>query len=210
MRRTSQYMALPYNPALRERARELRKAGMLHEVLLWNRLKRRQFEGLDFDRQKIIGNYIVDFFCAELGVVIEADGTSHRGREEYDARRDEFLRGLGLRVFRVPVENILDDVERVVGYLRRELVGEMGPSRPPATPPREGKGPPRPSGTPPQEGNLGRLGMSAGDGDSKGNGFVGEFHSPPAEGWPPQADGVVGDSPPVEGWPLKADGVVEC
>lgn len=52
--------------------------------------------------------------------------------------------------------------------------------------------------------------MSAGDGDSKGNGFVGEFHSPPAEGWPPQADGVVGDSPPVEGWPLKADGVVEC
>jgi hypothetical protein len=63
-RDTKAYRSLPYNPALCQRARQLRKAGILHEVLLWQRLKNGQLHGLDFDRQKIIGNYIVDFYCA--------------------------------------------------------------------------------------------------------------------------------------------------
>ncbi|MGQ4005164.1 DUF559 domain-containing protein [Francisellaceae bacterium CB300] len=57
---------LPYNPKLKQRARELRKAGNLSEVLLWQKIKNRQLLGLDFDRQKIIGNYIVDFYSASL------------------------------------------------------------------------------------------------------------------------------------------------
>ena len=61
-RNTKAYLSLPYNPKLRNKAKELRKAGNLAEVLLWNQLKNRQFMGFDFDRQKIIGNYIVDFF----------------------------------------------------------------------------------------------------------------------------------------------------
>ncbi len=64
MRDTKKYRSLPYNPALKERAKALRRAENLAEVLLWNPLKRKQFLGLDFDRQKIIGNYIVDFYCA--------------------------------------------------------------------------------------------------------------------------------------------------
>ncbi|MGQ4006258.1 DUF559 domain-containing protein [Francisellaceae bacterium CB300] len=87
---------LPYNPKLKQRAKELRKAGNLSEVLLWNRLKRKQFLKLDFDRQKIIGNYIVDFYCPNLGVVIEIDGSSHDNKEGYDRIRDEYLKGLGL------------------------------------------------------------------------------------------------------------------
>ena len=63
MRATRRYKSLPYNPALKERARALRRAGNLAEVLLWNQLKSRQVLGLDFDRQKIIGNYIVDFIA---------------------------------------------------------------------------------------------------------------------------------------------------
>ncbi|MDR0654456.1 MAG: DUF559 domain-containing protein [Synergistaceae bacterium] len=50
-------MSLPYNPKLKIRARELRKAGNLSEVLLWLKLKGGQINGWDFDRQKIIGNY---------------------------------------------------------------------------------------------------------------------------------------------------------
>ena len=49
MRDTKKYMSLPYNPALKERARELRKAGNLSEVLLWNQLKNMQLFGLDID-----------------------------------------------------------------------------------------------------------------------------------------------------------------
>ncbi|MGY0195985.1 DUF559 domain-containing protein [Leptothrix sp. BB-4] len=83
---TRTYRALPFNPQLKDRAKALRRAGNLSEALLWNQLKKGQLGGLDFDRQKIIGNYIVDFYCAERGVVIEVDGRSHDHRAEDDAR----------------------------------------------------------------------------------------------------------------------------
>ncbi|MDE4940769.1 DUF559 domain-containing protein, partial [Francisella tularensis subsp. holarctica] len=54
---------LPYNPQLKDRAKELRKAGILSEVLLWQELKRRKCLIWDFNRQKVIGNSIVDFYC---------------------------------------------------------------------------------------------------------------------------------------------------
>jgi very-short-patch-repair endonuclease len=118
MRNTQAYKSLPYNPALRDRAKALRKLGMLHEALLWNQLKKKQFEGLDFDRQKIIGHYIVDFFCAEKALVIEADGASHQGREDYDAMRDAFLNGLGLTVIHIKVKDILQDMDTVLAFLK--------------------------------------------------------------------------------------------
>lgn len=118
MRNTRGYMSLPFNPQLKQRAKELRKAGLLHEALLWNQLKKKQLNGLDFDRQKIIGNYIVDFFCAETAVVIEADGASHQGRQQQDAERDAYLHGLGLRVIRIDVKDILQNLEAVIAFLR--------------------------------------------------------------------------------------------
>ena len=108
---------LPYNPALRERAKELRKAGNLSEVRMWHMLHKRNFKGLDFTRQKIIGNFIVDFYCAACGVVIEIDGSSHDNKQEYDAERDAFLEGLGLTVIHVPAEEVLKDVIKVVSKL---------------------------------------------------------------------------------------------
>jgi very-short-patch-repair endonuclease len=50
MRNTKRYKSLPYNPALRDFDKALRKAGMLHEVLLWKELKTNKLNGLDFDR----------------------------------------------------------------------------------------------------------------------------------------------------------------
>lgn len=140
MRNTQRYMSLPFNPKLKQRAKELRKAGMLHEALLWNQLKRKQFRGLDFDRQKIIGNYIVDFFCADKGVIIEADGASHQGREDYDTERDAYLKGLGLTVIRLDVKAILQDMGAVLTFLDKHpaLMEEPPRQAAPATPPTEG------------------------------------------------------------------------
>ncbi|SDE51688.1 Very-short-patch-repair endonuclease [Desulfuromonas thiophila] len=129
-RSTRAYMALPYNPALRARARELRKAGMLHEVLLWQHLKNRQLQGLDFDRQKIIGNYIVDFFCASQSLVIEVDGSSHNDKAEYDKQRDAYLASLGLHVIHIRAVDVLQNME---GMLRRLTTPALR-----ATPPQEG------------------------------------------------------------------------
>ena len=133
MRKTQTYKSLPYNPALKDKARALRKAGFLHEVLLWNQLKAKKFNGLDFDRQKIIGNYIVDFYCAEKAVVIEVDGSSHNNKQDEDAKRDAYLRSLGLVVIRLLVKDVLRNMEGVVFYLKHH---------------------PALAGTPPEEGNI--------------------------------------------------------
>lgn len=72
---------LPYNPILKQRAKELRANMTLSEVLLWNHLKNRQIHGFDFDRQRPIDQYIADFYCKDLILAIEVDGSSHDGEE---------------------------------------------------------------------------------------------------------------------------------
>ncbi|MFB9886834.1 endonuclease domain-containing protein [Balneatrix alpica] len=118
MRKTQTYKSLPYNPALRDKAKALRKAGVLHEALLWLELKGKQLNGLDFDRQKIIGNYIVDFYCAEKAVVIEVDGSSHDAKQAEDAGRDRYLQSLGLTVIRLLAKDVLQSMEGVVAFLK--------------------------------------------------------------------------------------------
>lgn len=118
MRYTNTYKSLPFNPALKAQAKALRKAGILHEALLWRELKNKKLNGLDFDRQKIIGNYIVDFYCAQKAVVIEADGGSHDAKQAEDAERDHYLNSLGLSVIRLLAKDILQKMEGVVGFLK--------------------------------------------------------------------------------------------
>ena len=149
MRDTKNYMSLPYNPALKERARELRRAGNLAEVLLWNQLKRNQFLELDFDRQKIIGNYIVDFYCAEKSVVIEVDGSSHDDKVEYDTIRDAFLMGLGLTVIHLLDRDVKNNMAGVMDFLRSHAVLNGSEDLNVTTPSLRD--------TPPEEGNLGLL-----------------------------------------------------
>jgi len=116
-RNHSKYKNLPFNPALKERAKQLRKAGNLPEVLLWQQFRNKSFKGYDFDRQRIIGDYIVDFFCVDRGVVIEIDGHSHDPKVEYDADRDFYLRGLGLTVIRIMARDVLDNLSGVMDML---------------------------------------------------------------------------------------------
>ena len=173
MRKTKTYQSLPYNPALRDRAKALRKAGILHEALLWIELKSDKLNGLDFDRQKIIGNYIVDFYCAEKAVVIEVDGSSHDSKQLEDAQRDEYLGSLELTVIRLLAKDVLQNLEGVVVFLKNHpaLTG---------TPPKEGNNPAL-TGTPPKEGNI--------PAQNSENALA--PNSPPTEGWQAQPDGVV-------------------
>ncbi len=78
---------IPYNPELVPLARKLRNNSTLSEVLLWKRIRNKQLFGYDFDRQKPIGNYIVDLYCAELMLAIEIDGDSHDHKSEEDLLR---------------------------------------------------------------------------------------------------------------------------
>jgi type I site-specific restriction-modification system R (restriction) subunit/very-short-patch-repair endonuclease len=116
-RNAQNYFDLPYNPQLKERARALRQAGNLSEVLFWNEVKNKQFKGYDFDRQKIIGNYIVDFYCSNCQVVVEIDGSSHDDKQEYDAERDQYLKSLGLTVIHIPVYDVLNNLDVTMRWL---------------------------------------------------------------------------------------------
>lgn len=112
---------LPYNASLKQLAREKRKAGIYSEVLVWQQVRAKQFHNIDFDRQRIIGNYIVDFYVKALGLVIEIDGNSHENKVEYDTVRQSYLESFGLNVFRASDTEvkfrIVDVMERLEQYI---------------------------------------------------------------------------------------------
>ena len=74
-------------------------------------------KGYDFDRQKIIGNFIVDFYCIDCHVVIEVDGSSHDDKIEYDNERNVFLEGLGLNVIHISAKDVLSNLTGVMDML---------------------------------------------------------------------------------------------
>ena len=98
---------IPYNPKLKVLARKLRKNMTFSEVLLWQELKGKQMMGYDFDRQRPIDNYIVDFYCKDLKLAIEVDGSSHNHPEvaKNDIIRQRRLEALGVHFLR------FDDLE---------------------------------------------------------------------------------------------------
>ena len=85
--------------------------------MLWNELKRNKI-GYDFHRQKPIGKYIVDFYCADLSLVIEIDGESHAYKETKDKIRQKYLEDLGLRFIRVYDNDIKKDLNGVLLYIK--------------------------------------------------------------------------------------------
>jgi very-short-patch-repair endonuclease len=92
------------------------------EELLWQKIRHKQM-GVKFRRQHGIGDYIVDFYCAEHALVIELDGDSHftSDAREYDKVRDQFLLGRGLRVLRCTNRQVVDELEMVLEEIRRNL-----------------------------------------------------------------------------------------
>ena len=99
---------------------------MLSEVIFWLQVHKRMFWKIDFDRQRIIGNYIVDFYVKTLGLVIEIDGSSHENKEEYDQKREDYLISLGLKVYRISDLRVKHDLNNVMMELEKYIVVEFG------------------------------------------------------------------------------------
>ncbi len=110
---------IPYKPHLKELARELRKNSTLTEIMLWNELKRKQVRGFDFDRQRPIDNYIVDFYCKDLQLAIEIDGESHYGNEDADETRQKKLESLGVRFLRFDDSEVRFKLDKVVSDIEK-------------------------------------------------------------------------------------------
>jgi very-short-patch-repair endonuclease len=93
-----------------ERAKQLRRESTLEERLLWDALRRTAIKGRHFRRQQLIAGFVVDFYCHSAALAVEIDGSSHRGREKYDAERDRILNEHGIRVLRISAEDIVRDL----------------------------------------------------------------------------------------------------
>ncbi|KAA9340801.1 endonuclease domain-containing protein [Adhaeribacter soli] len=91
---------IPYRKDLRAKAKELRNNSTLSEILLWNEIKNRQIDGVQFHRQVPMLDFIVDFYAHELKLVIEIDGDSHNDKADYDCLRQEKLEAHGIRFLR--------------------------------------------------------------------------------------------------------------
>ena len=112
---------LPYNPRLKGFSRDMRNYGEKAEAMLWKRLKSKQL-GFTFNRQKPILNYIADFYCKELNLVVEIDGASHFNEEAQlrDTERDRQMKAIGLEVVRVLDSDVRKDADRAADYIKEQ------------------------------------------------------------------------------------------
>lgn len=91
---------IPYNPNLKKLAKEMRNSSTLSEVLLWKCIQKKKVKGYTFLRQKPLLNYIVDFYCPELNLAIEIDGSVHEYTELEDQKRQKELEQYGVHFIR--------------------------------------------------------------------------------------------------------------
>jgi very-short-patch-repair endonuclease len=104
---------IPYNPKLKEFARKLRKNSTLSEILLWKKIKNKAF-GVEFHRQVPLDQFIVDFYCHELKLAIEIDGSSHDQKFEYDRARENKLNSFGVKILRFNDLDVKKDMNSVL------------------------------------------------------------------------------------------------
>jgi len=110
---------LIYNPNLRKFAKELREHMTDAEIRLWSRIRMRRLNNHSFFRQRIINNYIVDFYCPKAKLIIEIDGAQHFTPELAlkDAKRDDYFKSRGMSVLRFTDTEVLNNTESVLNQI---------------------------------------------------------------------------------------------
>ena len=127
---------LKYNAHLKHRARQLRKNLTDSESALWSRLRNKQLLGIQFYRQKPIGEHIVDFFAPRARLVVEVDGAQHLAGDHAlkDRRRDGYLTSLGLKVLRFNSREVLEESDAVAETIYRTVAEQLNAKIPPGPP----------------------------------------------------------------------------
>jgi very-short-patch-repair endonuclease len=131
---------LKYNAHLKGKARRLRRNLTDSEAVLWSRLRDQQLLGIQFYRQKPIGEHIVDFFAPKAKLVLEVDGSQHMNADhaQKDRRRDGYLASLGLKVLRFNSREVLKESNAVMEAIYLALIGQLNTEIPPGPPLKKG------------------------------------------------------------------------
>ncbi len=127
---------LKYRTDLISAARQLRGHLTDSEAMLWSRVRRKRLLGVQFYRQKPIGDYIVDFFAPRARLVVEVDGSQHltNHHAQKDTDRDAFLESLGLKVLRFNSREVLKEtagvIKRIYSVIEERVKKEIPPGPP--------------------------------------------------------------------------------
>ena len=142
--------------------RALRKNTTVAEQIFWAKAADREFLNLKFRKQHAIGNYIVDFYCPELKLIVEIDGDTHAFNESImpDIERTLYLQSFGYRVIRYNNRDVLDNIDGVFQDLQEKIVNYD----PPYIPPHEGG---KVGGISSRGGERGRSPHAWGEGNTK-------------------------------------------
>lgn len=124
---------IPYRPDLKLKARRLRNESTFGEVLLWHEIRNRRL-GYQFHRQVPMLDYIVDFYCHELMLAIEVDGSSHDSEtaKAYDLIREQRLARCGVKFLRFDDLRMKQDIDKVLDEIRHWIEKRGGPLRLPS------------------------------------------------------------------------------
>jgi len=119
----------PYNKNHKTNAQTLRKTMTDAELILWSRVRNKQICNVQFNRQKPLGPYIVDFYASSVNLVIELDGGQHYefNQVKKDQKRDSFLKSLGLIVLRFDNSQIFKELDAVLDVVYREIQKSLKP-----------------------------------------------------------------------------------
>jgi very-short-patch-repair endonuclease len=112
---------------LKPLTRQMRREPTPAEAVLWGRLRNRQLCGVKFRRQHVIERFVVDFYSAAPGLVIEVDGPIHEYTQEEDGIRQSYLEGLGLRVLRFSNVEVLRETDAVLDVIADAVGGGTSP-----------------------------------------------------------------------------------
>lgn len=122
---------IDYNKNLKQFSRNLRNQSTSSEVLLWKYLRGEQMKGFQFNRQKPLGRFIADFYCKRLNLVIEVDGSSHEGKEQYDIDRDVELQKVGLTILHFTNREVKTNIRGVLSQIETWIESNHISPRPP-------------------------------------------------------------------------------
>jgi very-short-patch-repair endonuclease len=118
------FAVLNYRYDLKQKARQLRTNLTDAERRLWHSLRRRQLLGVQFFRQRPIGDYIVDFYAPAVKLVVEIDGSQHlqSGAIKYDSNRTHYFETLGLSVMRFDNLQVLNETANVLEIIHQFIL----------------------------------------------------------------------------------------
>ena len=109
----------PKSDIKRECAKTMRHVMTPAEACLWAELRGNRCGGLHFRRQQIIDGFIADFYCHDVGLVSEVDGSIHQLQEDYDILRDRIISARGLHILRFPNERLFTELSSVLREIQR-------------------------------------------------------------------------------------------